>query len=141
MSGPPESPYKSHRKRSIEQFGLNYLTSIGSTVRITGTNKVGSDRLEISVIAIFVPPYRKHRLPLNGALLSAVVGGPPSDHRRPLPGEPLVPQLRRRQADRDHVLGLPGRLVQYEDGDVVVEADPAELRVGPYVRDLEGDRT
>lgn len=79
---------------------------------IAGTKKVVGDWLEVSLVAVLVPPNGQTGLSLRRRLFSTVVRSTPSDNCRSSSDKSLFGRLRLRQANWYHILRLPHRLFQ-----------------------------
>jgi len=112
----------------METSPPTHLTSIHSAIRVSRADKVLVDGLEVTAIAVLVTPNGQFRLPLAGGLLATVICCSPTHDGGPASRESLLGRHTNSlgQADWDHILGFPHRLVQNQNGNVVVETNAGE---------------
>jgi len=85
---------------------LTHLTSIHSAIGVSCADEVLVDRLEVTAVAILIPPNGQFRLSLAGGLLTTVVGGAPAHNGGSTSGKPFLGRHPDSlwQADRDYIL-------------------------------------
>jgi len=112
----------------METFPPTHLTGIHSAIRVSRADKVLVDGLEVTAIAVLVPPNGQFRLPLAGGLLATVICGSPTYNSGPTSRESLLGRHANSlgQAHGNHILGFPHRLVQNQNGNVVIETNAGE---------------